>query len=163
MPQPHLLPFALTPSLPFLPAFLPWAQVTSNNAESMNAKFSVKRSFDAVRGRCWSEVVPVMFNNTRKHFADAREAVTRSLSVCLNSGLSPRGLDLVTQNSNVGGSLYSSDERLVMPIETPKPFVEGVQPDDVTIEEQNILDDFARCVRTFYFLLFTFHFLLFTF
>jgi hypothetical protein len=105
----------------------------------MNAKFSVKHSFDAVRGRCWSEVAPVMLHNSRAHFADARKAVLESFQrISLQEGLSERGIDLVVKNCNVGELLNSSVDFGVTPIEASKPVVDGVQPEHLTTLELNL-------------------------
>ena len=73
------------------------AKVTSNNAESMNAKFSTKRSYDAIRGKNWLDVVPRMLQDTRQHFTRAKLAIDDPKSVVsLLDGLTNPGIDLRT-------------------------------------------------------------------
>ena len=149
------LPILLTISfvsflLSFLPLFLVhfWQKVTSNNCESMNAKFSVKVSFDAIRGKCWSDVVPTMLHDTRKHFANARKSVAASsLRLSLREGLSENGLDLVAQNCNFGSLLYSCVDFGITPIASSKPVADDVEPGHVSTLELNFQKQIVRLAR----------------
>ena len=83
------------------------AKVTSNNAESMNAKFSTKRSYDAIRGKNWLDVVPRMLQDTRQHFTRAKLAIDDPKSVVsLLDGLTNPGIDIVVHNCTVGAGMY---------------------------------------------------------
>jgi len=116
----------------------------------MNAKFSVKRSYDAIRGQTWSDVVPSMLHNTRKHFANARKSVANSAQrLSLRDGLSEQGLDLVLQNCNVGELLYSCVDYEIIPIMSSKPVVDDVEPGHVSTLELNFQKDIVRLVGQF--------------
>ena len=149
------LPILLTISfvsflLSFLPLFLVhfWQKVTSNNCESMNAKFPVKVSFDVIPGKCWSDVVPTMLHDTRKHFANARKSVAASSQrLSLREGLSENGLDKVAQNCNVGSLLYSCVDFEITPIASSKPVVDDVEPGHVSTLELNFQKQIVRLAR----------------
>lgn len=107
------------------------AKVTSNNAESMNAKFSTKRSYDAIRGKNWLDVVPRMLQDTRQHFTRAKLAIDDPKSVVsLLDGLTNPGIDIVVHNCTVGAGMYKYMDDFIMPMYQPKPVQEGFGPDD---------------------------------
>ena len=96
----------------------------------MNAKFSTKRSYDAIRGKNWLDVVPRMLQDTRQHFTRAKLAIDDPKSVVSQlDGLTNPGIDIVVHNCTVGAGMYVCPDECIMPMCQPKPVQAGVGPE----------------------------------
>jgi hypothetical protein len=106
----------------------------------MNAKFSTKRSYDALRGLNWLDVVPRMLKDTRQHFIKAKFAIDNpKLVVSQLDGVTQPGLDIILHNCNVGAVTYKYMEDCIMPICRSKPVQDGVGAEAHKSLENNLV------------------------